>query len=55
MKASVSNKGAVIMLEFEGKTYKFDQAISLIKTKTLSPEQEEILLKAMGEAVAKAQ
>ena len=55
MRAGLNAKGAEITVEFEKGIYKFDAAVDLIKSKTLSAEQEEILLRKMAEAIAKAQ
>lgn len=48
MKAALNNKGAEITVKFEKEIYKFDAAVDLIKTRTLSGEQEEILLQNMA-------
>jgi hypothetical protein len=54
-KAALNGKGAEIMVEFEKGTFKFDAAVNLIKSKTLSPKQEEALLQSMAIAIANTQ
>lgn len=54
MKASLNGRGGEITVKFERDIYKFDAAAGMIRDKTLSPEQETILLQAMSKAVAKA-
>jgi hypothetical protein len=55
MKAALNSKGAEIMVKFEKETFKFDAAVNLIKSKTLSAKQEETLLQSMAIAIANTQ
>jgi hypothetical protein len=55
MRAALNGQGAEITVEFEKNTYKFDAAVDLIKGKTLSSEQDKILLQNIALAIAKTQ
>ncbi|MGL6339901.1 MAG: hypothetical protein ACRC80_12265 [Waterburya sp.] len=55
MKASLNSKGAEIMVKFQKENLKFDAAVDLIKSKTLSKDQEDTLLQNMAIAIANTQ